>query len=349
MVVAHTARALARTGASVEVLAQERGRALPQVADEGGVIVRRFPATSSAAYPVAPGLWRHLREHQAQYDIVHGHNYHCVAAAGAALALRGRQRPGFVFSPHYHGGGHTALSSLMHRAYRPVGRRAIARAAAVVCVSRAEAELVLDHFPSAASRISVIPNGVDASRLAGAEPWPAQPPTILSVGRLERYKRVDRLVAALRSVPEPTRLVVIGDGPERARLETLTTDLGIAERIRFLGRISDADLARWLRTAQVFCSLSEHEAFGLAPAEALAAGATVVLSDIPAHAELASDGPATLIGPDDNDAHLAAALIRALERGRRDPRPSAPDWDHVAGVLHDVYGRILAAGPGEGR
>jgi glycosyltransferase involved in cell wall biosynthesis len=347
VVVAQTARALVRAGTSVEVLAQERRHDLPRITEEGGVVVRRFATTSSRTYPIAPGLWRYLRRHQAQYDIVHGHSYHCAVAAGAALVVRAhRSSPRFVFSPHYHGGGHTTLSSLMHHVYRPVGRTVFSQAAAVVCVSHAEAELVAEHFPAVAGRITVVPNAVDASALAAAEPWPEQPETVLSVGRLEPYKRIDRLLAAFRLIPPQVRLVVIGDGPDRERLEELTAAWRLTERVRFLGRVSDTDLARWLRTARALCSLSEHEAFGLAPAEALAAGASVVLSDIPAHAELASANAGTLIGERDDDAQVAAALVSAIEQGSQDPRASATGWDQAAAALHGVYEHILAASSG---
>lgn len=359
VVVAQTARALARAGASVEVLAQEHRHDLPRIAEDDGVVIRRFATTPGRTYPVAPGLWRYLQRHQTRYDVVHGHSYHCAVAAGAALVLRGhRNGPGFVYSPHYHGGGHTTLSSLIHHAYRPVGRTVFSRAATVVCVSRAEAELVARHFPAVAARIAVVPNAVDTAAIAAAEPWPQQPETVLSVGRLERYKRIDRLLGAFRLVPAPARLVVIGDGPDRERLEKLAAEHGLTERVRFLGRVSDADLARWLRTALALCSLSEHEAFGLAPAEALAAGASVVLSDIPAHAELVADS-GILIGERDDDAQIATALVSAL--GRKALRgPGKPGgtatatvaaavagWDQAAATLLDIYEHILAADGGD--
>lgn len=346
-VVAQAARALARGGARVDVLAQERRRDLPWIVDDDGVIVHRFPATRSNAYPIAPGLWQHLRRHRDRYDIVHGHNYHCVAAAGAALSACARRGgPGFVFSPHYHGGGHTAVSSLMHRFYRPLGRAAFARAGAVVCVSETEAGLVAAHFPEAAARIAIVRNAVDSRAIAAAEPWPDQPPTVLSVGRLERSKRVDRLLAAFRLVPEPAQLLVIGAGSERGRLEGLAADLNLRGRVRFLGRIDDADLARWLCTAQVLCSLSEHEAFGLAPAEALAAGAAVVLSDIPAHAELLPRAAGRLIGPGQDEAGIAAVLAAALAAGRRQPAAPVGGWDEVAATLRALYENLLARGGG---
>jgi glycosyltransferase involved in cell wall biosynthesis len=341
VVVAQTARALARAGASVEVLAQEHRHGLPRVVEDDGVMIRRFATSPSRTYPVAPGLWRYLQRHQTKYDVVHGHSYHCAVAAGAALVLRAhRDGPRFVYSPHYHGGGHTTVSSLIHHAYRPVGRAVFSRAATVVCVSRAEAELVAQHFPAVAARIAVVPNAVDTAALAAAEPWPQQPETVLSVGRLERYKRIDRLLGAFRQVPAPARLVVIGDGPDRERLEKLAAQYGLIERVRFLGRVCDADLARWLRTARALCSLSEHEAFGLAPAEALAAGASVVLSDIPAHAELVGN-IGTLIGERDDDAQIATALVSALEQGSEEPCATAAGWDQAAAALLGIYEHTL--------
>lgn len=350
VVVAHTARALVRAGASVDVLAQERGHGFPAVIEDDGVVVRRFPAMLREPYPVAPGLWRQLRRHRARYDIVHGHNYHCVAAAGAALTLSTRRDgPRFVFSPHYHGGGHTTVSSLLHHVYRPFGRMAFARAAAVVCVSDAEADLVAAHFGRSVRKIAVVPNAVDGAAIAAAEPWPAQPPTVLSVGRLERYKRVDRLLEAFDLVPGPAQLVVIGDGADRERLEKAASGLDAGARIRFLGRVDDHVLARWLRTAGVLCSLSEHEAFGLAPAEAAAAGAALVLSDIPAHAELATRVHARLIEPGGGAAHIARALISALEPGPNKARAALTTWDDAAASLIGVYREALGRAPDAAR
>lgn len=331
VVVARTARALARTGHTVEVLAAERRRDLPAVSDDDGVVIRRFRSTRSANFPVAPGLWRHVRE--SDYDVLHGHGYHTLAALGATLAA---PRTRFVFSPHYHGTGHSPARAALHVVYRPIGQAGFRRAAAVVCVSEAEAGLVRAHFPFVAGRIHVVPNAVDVTAIRAAAPFPSTVPIVLSVGRLERYKRVDRLIRAFALVRERAELVIIGDGPDRDRL----AELARGNEIRLLGRVSDDELHRWYRSARVVGSLSEHEAFGLTAAEGIVAGSSVVLSDIPAHREF---GVGELVSTDATDAEVAAALTRALT-GPVPPAVEIPSWDDVAAELVALYenARVMA-------
>ena len=344
-VVAHSARALVRAGITVEVLTQERRRDLDSRSEDQGVLVRRFPSNQAENYRCAPGLYRYLARHHDDYDVVHGHSYHALTGVAAALCLSAtRARTPYVLTPHYHGTGHTAARSLLHRAYRPLGHAALASAGSVLCVSRPEADLLRAHFPDLAEKISMVPNAVDATAIRAARRFDDEPPTVLSVGRLERYKHIDRLIEAFGAFTVPAsarpaaQLVVIGSGPDRARLQEVAARCGVADRVRFLGRVGDDELRRWLRTAAALCSLSEHEAYGLAPAEALTAGARVVLSDIPAHAELAAaEHGARLVPPDAGPDRIAAALADALAADDQAPALTILDWDDVAKLLIDVY------------
>ena len=378
-VVAQSARALVRAGHEVEVFAQQRQSAPGSVhaeavhaegapaesgiaattmeadSDETGPIkVHRFATHGLHDYPFAPGLWPALAARAAEFDVVHGHSYHTLTGLSAALGARAKAP--FVFSPHYHGTGHSPPRTVLHRVYRPLGGYIFRRADAVVCVSSAEAELVAEHFPRAAARCTVVPNGVDRAAIRAAQPFPSSRPTILSVGRLERYKRVDRLIEAFAQLTYPgVRLVVIGAGPDAERLVELARSLGLLDpnsprSVRFPGRVAQDVLHRWLRTCRLLCSFSEHEAFGLAPAEALAAGASVLLSDIPAHRELAACGPVELVRADEDAQALAARLERQLHHH---PPPGdgavVADWDDVAGRLVEVYRSVSSSRPRAGR
>jgi len=378
-VVAQSARALVRAGHEVEVFAQQRQSAPGSVhaeavhaegapaesgiaattmeadSDETGPIkVHRFATHGLHDYPFAPGLWPALAARAAEFDVVHGHSYHTLTGLSAALGARAKAP--FVFSPHYHGTGHSPPRTVLHRVYRPLGGYIFGRADAVVCVSSAEAELVAEHFPRAAARCTVVPNGVDRAAIRAAQPFPSSRPTILSVGRLERYKRVDRLIEAFAQLTYPgVRLVVIGAGPDAERLVELARSLGLLDpnsprSVRFPGRVAQDVLHRWLRTCRLLCSFSEHEAFGLAPAEALAAGASVLLSDISAHRELAACGPVELVRADEDAQALAARLERQLHHH---PPPGdgavVADWDDVAGRLVEVYRSVSSSRPRAGR
>ncbi|WP_051967228.1 glycosyltransferase family 4 protein [Kitasatospora mediocidica] len=354
-VVAQTARALVRAGLAVEVLAQQRRPLRPELSWDEGVLVRRFTSNSAENYRLAPGLYRYLTRHAGDFDVVHGHSYHALTGVGAALALRlrGRTVP-YVLTPHYHGTGHTTARALLHRAFVPAGRAAAGAARAVLCVSRPEAELFAADFPVAAGKVTVVPNAVDRSALRAATAFPGEPPTVLSVGRLERYKRVDRLIEAFARLGTGTdtggaQLVVIGSGPDRERLEAVAEHCGAAPRVRFLGRVSDQELRRWLRTAAVLGSLSEHEAYGLAPAEALAAGAWAMLSDIPAHADLPAPRAVRLVPASAGADAVARELAACLDTAGPPGPEHIPDWDSVAAQLVDVYRTARRAPSGGAR
>ncbi len=346
--VAHVATRLAAQGHAVEVLTQAHARGLAPREDIGGVDVRRFPLPLPSESPLlafAPGLWAYLARHGARYDVVHAHHYHALPALGAALTGCAP----LVFTPHYHGGGHSPLRSLLHVPYRHAGARVFARAHRVICNSEAEAALVRRDFPLVQGRVSVIYPGVDVAAIRAATPYAETRRVILSVGRLERYKNVHLTVAALRYLDESYVLRVVGDGPARPALEGLARRLGLCERVQFLGRVEDDAVRRWLRTARVYVSMSGHEAFGLALVEALAAGASVLASAIPAYREIARAAPpdvTTLLPLASPPAAIAAAL-RALTARQPVALPGrrVASWDDVAARTLALYGALLEARP----
>ena len=332
---------LLEAGVKVEVLTAETAPRLPRRAVASGIPVRRFRAIlPSATYPVAPGLGLFLARRHGLYDVVHAHNYHAASSPMAALPAPRR----LVFTPHYHGAGHTTLSRLLHRPYRPFGAMCFARARRIVCVSRAEADLVARDFPSAASRTVVIPNGVDVDAIRAARPFPCERPVILCAGRLEPYKRVGAVLSAFARMPPSCRLVILGDGSERPRLEALARQLGRERDVLFAGQVPEEELARWLKTARVCVTMSRHEAFGLTASEALAAGARAVTSDIPAHRELAErmpPGAVTLVPPASGPERLAEVLLRATQADGPPPPSEVPSWDDVARATLKAYEEVV--------
>jgi glycosyltransferase involved in cell wall biosynthesis len=329
--------ALVAAGDDVEVLTQHAHAAQESI---DGVLVRRFPLTVAASnYRFSTGLWQWLRVHAGRYDVLHAHSYHALAALPAALT----NHTPLVFTPHYHGTGHSRLRAALHPIYRPIGRRIIARSSRLICVTNAERELLVRDFPDAADRMVVIPNGTDPAR-AGAGPDEDEPGLgIVCVGRLERYKRVDRVIRAMVHLSPEHRLDVVGAGPARDELEQLARRLGLGDdRVRFHGRLSDDAFAGRLAVATAAVSASGHEAFGMAVADALNAGIPTVASFIPAHRELAvmaGDGaPLWLVNPDDE-----VALADALRVAAATPRSAhgrLPTWNDVVLETREVYASV---------
>lgn len=222
------------------------------------------------------------------------------------------------------------------RPLRPAVRAALRRADLVVAPSRFTADLVERMHGVLADRLTVIPLGLSPDlrleskpqRTVGA-PSAEGHRRVLTVARLvpeHAYKGVDTLLAAwprvVASVPD-AELVVVGDGPDRPRLEREAARLGIAGCVRFAGRLDDRALAEAYTQAAVFAlpartsvgSRAGGEGFGLVFLEAMAAGLPVVAGNGGAIPEVVRDGETGLLVDPESPEEVAAAIIRLL----RDP------------------------------
>jgi glycosyltransferase involved in cell wall biosynthesis len=329
------AAGLARRGARVEVLTQDHERGLPRVADVDGVVVRRFAPAGHVRVAAAPGLWDHLRRNAGSFDVVDVHGDH-VPLALAVTRARSRR---LVFTPHVH------VQRLLRWPYGRLTRTVVERAARTVCTSHAEAEALSGVLPWASERIRVVPNGVDVDAIRAARRLPHEGKLIVAVGRLERFKRVDRAIAALANLPRDFRLVVVGDGPARRGLQAHACDLEVSSRVRFVGRVADVDLYRWLRTADVLVSVPEQQASGIQVLEAASARVPIVASDIASHREAAAqvDGAGvTFVSPDGSPFEVADAIASASRIAvPSSAPPPVPSWDAVIAQTCALYEELI--------
>ena len=245
---------------------------------------------------------------------------------------------------------------LLHIPYRPVAMFTARTAAAIICNSKEEQRLVRTGL-GVASRATVIPAGMDlpVPMVRAGSPDETGTETdgsigesiILSVGRLEHYKGIEKLVRALSHLPSSYRLVIVGSGPAQAAIEAAGEAVGVSDRITFRGRCSDDELGRWYARASVCVSLSSNESFGLVVLEAATAGCPVVASDIGAHRELAAFVPLDRISlvPNESPPALVATAIAAAVRSGRIQRPASfdedgwrlPTWETLVTEVLKVY------------
>jgi len=99
---------------------------------------------------------------------------------------------------------------------------------------------------------------------------------LVTIGRLVPRKRVPDLFQALSRIDRKARLVIVGDGPERQKLEGLSASLGVSERVTFMGYVDERTKLRALRAADLYVATPQHEGFGLVFLEAMAAGLPIV-------------------------------------------------------------------------
>ena len=234
-------------------------------------------------------------------------------------------------------------------------KRNLAKADAITSTSHAMAHVAVRY--AAGRSIEVIPFGVDLSRFTpGEEP---EIPTIGCAKLLEPNYGQDLLIRAMRLIVErdperPLRLMLAGDGSQRAALEELARDLAMANRTQFLGHVPHDEMPRFLRGLTVFAMPSSSESFGVAAVEAASCALPVVASWVGGIGEVVLDEVTGLLVPPDDPHMLADALERLLDdailradmgtKGRAFVR-QAYDWTKNADQMEALYHSIMATQP----
>jgi glycosyltransferase involved in cell wall biosynthesis len=170
--------------------------------------------------------------------------------------------------------------------------------------------IIRQGFP--AERVHLLPNF--SPNLLGAIPAVGEVPPggrlVFAAGRLHRNKAFDVLIRAMKLLPR-THLLIAGEGPERAALQQLARDEGVADRVRLPGW--QANTAGLLAACDVFVCPSRAEPLGNVVIEAFSAARPVVASAIDGPAMLIADEVSGLLVPPEDPAALAAAIGRLLE------------------------------------
>ena len=324
---------------------------------EDGVVYRYFPRTVPGSWKFSWPLTRWLFAHAGRYDVVHVHALFSYATIPGCRAAARAPVP-YVIRPL----GTLSEWSLAHRGWkkRPyyalLERSHLEAASAIHVTSDAEAGDV--ERLGYGSRARVIPLGVEV-----ADQSPPQRPVdgtaplrVLFLSRLHAKKNIPVLLRALASVPNaarPIELTVAGDGEPRYRgeLEALSRSLGLAARVRFAGHLDGEAKRAAFDAADLFVLPSAHENFGIAVAEALAAGLPVVVTPGVALApNVAEAGAGLVVTATDDDVAAAlrwaaenpAALVEMGERAwwlaRRDF-----SWETSCARLEALYMEVASA------
>jgi len=202
-------------------------------------------------------------------------------------------------------------------AYRPFLARVLDRAARILVASPVMAESA-SQLAEYRDKCVVVPYGIDLKPLAEAPECRRRAaelklehgrPLVLFTGRLVPYKGVDVLIRA--SARTTARVLIAGDGPLRPQLETLALQMGVGDRVRFLGTVSDPELAALYHACDLFVlpSVTRAEAFGMVQIEAMACRKPVISTALPSGVPWVNQHARTgiIVPPGDPDA-LAVAI-----------------------------------------
>lgn len=170
------------------------------------------------------------------------------------------------------------------------------------------------------SNVLAISCGIDASRFANQTPTQNAEPVALFLGRLDDEKRINVLleaVAKLTDIPN-LRVELVGDGGEREALQELAMQLGISERVKFLGHVTDEELPGIYERCTVFVMPSIAELQSIATMEAMASGRPVIGADAMALPHLVHNGDNGYLFEPNNASDLAAKLRLVLKADKQE-------------------------------
>lgn len=201
---------------------------------------------------------------------------------------------------------------------------------------------------------AIVPNGVDLEHYRpgpGEERFPD--PTLLYVGRLKRYKRVDLILRALAVMKDrgshPT-LLIAGKGDDEPRLRGLVSKLGLGEDVEFLGYVEEREKVRLFQRSWIHVLTSPKEGWGISAMEAAACGTPTVASDSPGLRDAVRDEETGLLVPHGDVEALADTLADLLADARRRERMGRAarahaehySWERSAREMQDLLENRVA-------
>ncbi len=337
------ARRMAQQNVTVTVLTTDpTGDLEPSetIEDVEVVRVRAYPANRDYYY--APHIYDRMIK--GTWDLVHLQSYHTLVAPLAMYAAHRAHTPYVVT---FHGGGHSSTirnrgRSLQQRFLRPL----LARAERLVTLAEFEKTFFKTQLQLPDEKFVTIPNGCDLPQLPAAERPPTDPDLIISIGRLERYKGHQRVIAAmpylLKQRPD-ARLWVLGTGPYESELKEQVEALGLSTRVRIEGIPPEKrnQMARELSRAGLVVLLSDFETHPIGILEALSLQRPVLLAETSGLRELVEHEYGRGISLASTPPQVAAAMFEQLTMPRAPKEIQLPTWDDCTTNLLDLYGSVL--------
>jgi glycosyltransferase involved in cell wall biosynthesis len=333
------ARRLARANTDVTVLTTDRSGQLPPRETLDGVqIIRARAWPAERDYYYAPEIPRIIRT--GGWDVMHVQSYHTLVAPMAMAAALQAQVP---YAVTFHGGGHSiGFRNQMRSVQQQMLRPLLARAARLVATARFEIEQFGTRLGIPHEKFVFIPNGADI----GA-PAPSVRPTIrtnriASIGRLERYKGHQRILAAmphiLKQCPD-ANLWIAGTGPYEGELRRLARTLQVEDHVDIRSIPADQRdrMAAELATVSVAVLMSEYETHPMAVIEAIAMGCSALVADTSGLSELAQQGSARAIPLNSAPQHVADATLELLRTPLTARQLEMPTWDGCVAQLLAMY------------
>lgn len=315
-------------GLDVTVLVASQSARTSEELVEGVRVIRAASLATIARTPLSIAMCKWIRK--LKVDITHLH-FPYPAGEVAYLAF-GRSRKMVIT---YH--ADIVRQVLLREIYKPALRRLLRVADRIIATSPNYIE-TSPFLSPVREKCTVVPLGIDVARFQRVDRDKVRPirekygrPILLFVGRLRYFKGLRYLVSAMTEVD--ATLLVIGTGPEEQALKQQTADLGLQQKIVFLGDISDDELPSYYHATDIFVLPSSHrtEAFGTVLLEAMAAGRPVISTELGTGTSYVNVHDVTgLVVPPRDPGILAKSIGELLRDDRRLARFGAQARERAA-------------------
>jgi len=373
--VAELSPELARQDVELHLATPTASPDAPPVTTENGLTVHRVfaPALNTSTNifqrvkKVNQTLESHLYELSRQRgacDLIHTHDW---LTGFTALGLKEKWECSVITTIHAteRGRNRGHLGSQLQHAIDNAERKLTQHSERVIVCSCHMANEVQYFFRIPADKLDVIPNGVNIEALQNnvgpaelaefrAKYAAPDDKVVFSVGRLAYKKSIHLLVQAIPQILQEcpqARFIIAGKGPEAKNLQQQAKNLGIADRINFIGFVSDAERNMFLETADCAIFPSLYEPFGIVALEAMALHCPVIVSDVGGFAEVVKHAETGIkIYPDNIDS-TAWGVTHALNNPEWAKRHANRafnkvkedfNWPRIAGLTIETYRRAIA-------
>jgi N-acetyl-alpha-D-glucosaminyl L-malate synthase BshA len=290
-----------------------------------------YPLFDHSPYPLALAVAMHNAAVHNEVDLLHVH-YAIPHATSAWIAREMIGGNALRFITTLHGTDITLVGQ--DPSFQAITQFSIAKSDGITAVSHYLREETVQHFGVPREAIEVIPNFVDLE-IYNRDRFPchrskfAAPgeKILMHISNFRPVKRLEDVVRIFERVVRriPARLLLVGDGPDRARAQLLAEELGIADRVLFLGK--QESVAELLSCADLLILPSTSEAFGLAALEAMACGTPVVGTNVGGVPEVVTHGEAGYLAPIGAIQEMAEAAVELLADTERWIRASTAARD----------------------
>ena len=319
-----------------------------------GIDIRhpRYPVIPRIGMSIAPGLLYQatrrlvstMRDDEIGFDVIDAHYFYPDGVAAAMLG-RALGRPVVISARG------TDINLIPdYPTPRQLILRAASQAAAIIAVSDALRRRMIEIGVEAA-KITVLRNGVDTGIFAPVDRARARAelgvkrPAMVAAGNVLAAKGQDVAIRALLLLDD-MELLVVGAGPDEAAFAALAHSIGVADRVRFVGRVPHGDLARYFSAAEVSVLPSMREGWPNVLLESLACGTPVVASNVGGVSEIITSADVGRIMPERTPEALADAVrsLRASPPDRDRVRAYAAEfgWEETARAQRALYAEVIS-------